>query len=112
MGVHLTVKIVSDKLFYPLLTKYVHWGVYMDINLVVKHLESNCKSRRSCSGCDMSGKHSMKHTCLLKELRDTVKDKKQAHFDEEFRHGDFPVNKSRIMIDGVPYGVAIQRLQE
>jgi hypothetical protein len=45
----------------------------MDTKKVVYLLTENCKSRLSCSGCDMTGKHSLKDTCLLLLLKDSLK---------------------------------------
>jgi hypothetical protein len=45
----------------------------MDTKKVIYLLTENCKSRLSCSGCDMTGKHSMKDTCLLLALKESLK---------------------------------------
>lgn len=39
---------------------------------ILAALERNCHLRGSCFGCDMSGKGSLRNTCLLLELRNTL----------------------------------------
>ena len=47
----------------------------MDTKKVIYLLTENCKSRMSCEGCSMSGKHSLKDTCLLHSLVGSMKQK-------------------------------------
>lgn len=66
----------------------------LDTKKVIYLLTENCKSRRSCVGCDMSGKYSLKDTCLLHELKQSVKQstlqetRPQTPFEKQEQRGN------------------------
>ena len=60
----------------------------LDTERVFYLLTENCKSRRSCVGCDMSGKQSLKDTCLLYTLKHLVDGKQstlQTRFEQQIK---------------------------
>lgn len=55
----------------------------LSTNRIISLLNDNCKSRLSCRGCTMSGKYSLRDTCLLKVLKDTTSGKQLTMRDIE-----------------------------